>query len=260
SQIAEASNSQKPISDRDLKSNLREQRELKKILKQEDPKIYLEIKRGEGILRKRNLENWQKVKNDYLGQLILSVLLQQPGTARSSKRKIFADNSFYNRIFKRRQDKDTIVDILKLSDLYNKFVNHTDFSEIPSNVAKNGKLSILAILGFLIKHKRGYINLKLDTSSLDWVSDVIIDNLDGYLFDPNRPDNFEKILFSIFNQIVRTLSTLYTSIGDQETSVTNFFKTDKKYHSIILERIKSEYLLDEYEFDKLNEKISKIFR
>ena len=101
SEIAEASNSQKPISDRDLKSNQPEQRKLQRELKQSAPKIYLEIKRGEGILRKRNLENWQKLKNDTLGQLILGILLQQPGTARSAKKKIFSDRATYNKVFKR---------------------------------------------------------------------------------------------------------------------------------------------------------------
>ncbi len=259
SQIAEASNSQKPISDRDLKSNLPEQRQLQKELKQSDPKIFLEIKRGEGILKKKNLENWQKVKNDTLGQLILSTLLQQPGTARSSKKKIFADNTVYNRVYKRKHDKATIVDLLKLSIYYDNFRTQATLNETDSNVAKNGKYCILAIIGFLIKHHREEINLTYDTSSPEWASEITADTLEGYLLDPERPDDFEKILNSLFGQIIRTLSTLYTSRGDLETSVTNFFKTDKKYYSIILERIKSEYLLDDYEYEKIKEKIEKIF-
>jgi len=259
SEIAEASNSQKPISDRDLKSNLAEQRSLQRMLKQEDPKIYLEIKRGEGILKKRNVANWQKIKNDQLGQLILSCCLQQPGTARSAKRKIFADKATYNRIFKRTQDKSTIVDLLKISVLYDEFVSNGNFSESMSNVSKNGKYVILSVICFLIKSKRDLINIRLSTSSQDWTSDVTSDNLDGSLLKPDRPDEFKKILNSIFNQIIRALSTLYESRGVLETSVTNFFKTDKKYHSIILEMIKSEFILDEYEHDKLYEKFNKVF-
>lgn len=259
SEIAEASNSQKPISDRDLKSNQIEQRKLQKLLKENEPKIYVEIKRGEGILRKRNLENWQKIKNDQFGQIVLACLLQQPGTARSAKKKIFADKSTYNRIFKRSHDKSTIVDLLKLSDLYDKFTSNITLNETASNVSKNGKYSILAIVCFLIKHKRKLIDIKLDTNSSEWSSGLAADNLSGQLFNSERPDDYEKILNSIFNQIIRTLSVLYESREKLETSVTNFFKTDKKYHSIILDRIKTEYLLDDYEYERLNEKLIKIF-
>jgi hypothetical protein len=259
SQIAEASNSQKPISDRDLRSNLVEQRNLQRMLKQEDPKIYLEIKRGERILKQKNIESWQKIKNDQLGQLILSAILQQPGTARSAKKKIFADKAVYNRIFKRTHDKETLVDLLKLSNLYDQFISEINLSETASNVAKNGKYAILSVVCFLIKHKRKLINLKLDTDSVEWASDVNIDNLNGKIFNPSRPDNFEAILKSIFNQIIRTISVLYESRGNLESSVTNFLKTDKKYHSVILDRIKTEYLLDDYEFQKLNEKLVQVF-
>lgn len=259
SQIAEASNSQKPISDRDLKSNQIEQRSIQKLLKHDEPKVYLEIKRGEGILKKRGLEGWQKIKNDQYGQLVLSCILQQPGTARSAKKKIFADKSTYNRIFKRTTDKDTIVDILKLSELYDKFVSNINLNETASNVSKNGKLSVLSIVCFLIKYKRKLIDLKSDTDSPEWSADITIDNLSGGLLNPNRPDDYEKILNSIFNQIIRTLAGLYESRDKLESSVTNFFKTDKKYHSIILDRIKTEYLLDDYEYERLNEKFSLVF-
>lgn len=259
SEIAEASNSQKPISDRDLKSNYPEQRNLQLNLKAQEPKIYLEIKRGEGILRRRNLESWQKIKNDALGQLILSVLLQRPGTARSNKKKIFSDRGTYNSIFKRTHDKDTIVDLLQLANYYDEFVKSSNLSEKPSNIAKNGRLCILAIIGFIIKYNRQQIDIKLESSSAEWVSDLTSDTLTGPLFDKDRPDDYKNALNSLFNQIIMALLNLYTSRGDTETSVTNFFKTDKKYFSVILEFIKSSIILDEYEFRKVKEKMDQIF-
>lgn len=259
SEIAEASNSQKPISDRDLKSNYPEQRNLQLDLKAQEPKIYLEIKRGEGILRKRNLESWQKIKNDTLGQLILSVLLQRPGTARSNKKKIFSDRVTYNSIFKRNHDKDTIVDLLQLANYYDEFVKSSNLSEKPSNIAKNGRLCILAIIGFIIKYNRQQIDIKLESSSAEWVSDLTSDILTGSLFDKDRPDDYRDALNSLFNQIIMALLNLYISRGDTETSVTNFFKTDKKYFSVILEFIKSSIILDEYEFRKVKEKMDQIF-
>lgn len=259
SEIAEASNSQKPISDRDLKSNYPEQRNLQRELKAQEPKIYLEIKRGEGILRKRNIENWQKIKNDTLGQLILSVMLQRPGTARSNKKKIFSDRVTYNSIFKRTHDKNTIVDLLKLANYYDEFVKSSNLSEKPSNIAKNGRLCVLAIMGFIIKYNRQQIDIKLESNSPEWVSDLTSDTLTHSLFDKDRPDDYKDALNSLFNQIIMALLNLYTSRGDTETSVTNFFKTDKKYFSVILEFIKSSIILDEYEFRKVKEKMDQVF-
>lgn len=259
SEIAEASNSQKPISDRDLKSNYPEQRNLQQDLKTHEPKIYLEIKRGEGILRKKNIQSWQKIKNDALGQLILSVLLQRPGTARSNKKKIFSDRGTYNSIFKRNHDKDTLVDLLQLANYYDDFVKSSNLSEKPSNIAKNGKLCVLAIIGFIIKYNRQQIDIKLESSSAEWISDLTSDTLTGSFFDKDRPDDYRDALNSLFNQIIMALLNLYTSRGDTETSVTNFFKTDKKYFSVILEFIKSSIILDEYEFRKVKEKMDQIF-
>ncbi|KRG33456.1 MULTISPECIES: AIPR family protein [unclassified Psychrobacter] len=259
SEIAEASNSQKPISDRDLKSNYPEQRNLQQDLKAYEPKIYLEIKRGEGILRKKNIQSWQKIKNDALGQLILSVLLQRPGTARSNKKKIFSDRGTYNSIFKRNHDKDTLVDLLQLANYYDDFVKLSNLSEKPSNIAKNGRLCVIAIIGFIIKYNRQQIDIKLDSSSTEWISDLTSDTLTGSFFDKDRPDDYRDALNSLFNQIIMALLNLYTSRGDTETSVTNFFKTDKKYFSVILEFIKSSIILDEYEFRKVKEKMDQIF-
>ena len=97
SKIAEASNSQKPIKDRDLKSNRAEQKDLQRSL--EEKKVYMEIKRGDGYASKKITDKWQRTNNDKLGQLILGVLLQQPGTARNSKAKIFSDDNIYKKIF-----------------------------------------------------------------------------------------------------------------------------------------------------------------
>ena len=80
--IAEATNSQKPIYPRDLKSNAPEMINLQSWLKQEG--ISLEIKRGSKVKGTYKYS----LKNDDLGQILLSFAHQQPGTSRSGKRKI----------------------------------------------------------------------------------------------------------------------------------------------------------------------------
>ena len=258
SEIAESSNSQKPISDRDLKSNKSEQRKLQIDLKDcDEPKIYLEIKRGES--KKRNIEPWQYIVNDAYGQLVLSVIYQQPGTARSGKKKIFADEQIYQKIFKRKTDKSTIVDILKLNNYYNEFLEKkireeafTDTNQ--ENVASNGRLVTLSVIGFLIKYKRGLIILKLISNEDLWEKEIQEDNLSGSLFINNLTDNFEETLQSLFLEIVQELADVYSRGEENYKTVSNFFKVDRNYSKDILRHIKNKFIdipsrkkvLDEY--------------
>jgi len=88
--IAEASNSQKPIFPRDLRSNSKEMVSLKKWLA--DEKINLEIKRG---TKKPKAGKFKyTIKNDELGQFILSFVFQQPGTSRSGKKQSLRMQTF----------------------------------------------------------------------------------------------------------------------------------------------------------------------
>jgi hypothetical protein len=192
SDIAESSNSQKPILDRDLKSNKHEQKDLQKRLKEEDPPVFLEIKRGDVSLRSKKLVSgdWQKISNDVLGQLILSFYLQQPGTARSSKKKIFADPNTYNKIFFRQYDKDGLIDLIKLNKYYKDFDNNTEYVTLSQQmVGSNGKFVVLAIIGFLLKHKRGLLKTKKTENGEQWLTEVEADNLKGPIFNRDYKDD-----------------------------------------------------------------------
>jgi len=242
--IAEASNSQKPISDRDLKSNRREQRELQKALMEEEPKIYIERKRGEKLVstaKRKQLQEWQYLKNDLYAQIILSFHLQSPGTARSSKKKIFSVTSVYDKIFKRRINKDNIVDILKLNAFYTDYLNNrlrTDgfTSSEQESVATNGRFIILGIAGFMIKVKRDLINIRKISNEEEWESEVTQDNLKDKIFSNFSEENVENRLKGFFNDIIVELTDLYQSREAEEKTVSNFFKTDFKYRTVILKR------------------------
>ena len=70
SNVAEASNTQKPIKDKDLIANRTEQRRLKKQLAASG--VYCQIKRGEKVNKKLYPAAWQNTTNEELGQFILS--------------------------------------------------------------------------------------------------------------------------------------------------------------------------------------------
>jgi len=244
SQIAEASNSQKPISDRDLKANREELKRLKKLLADEEPKVYLIIKRGEDVKRKSTLNFWQIIHNDLLGQLILSFNLQQPGTARSGKKKIFADDNIYDKVFKRKHDSNTLKDLVKLHNYYIEFLNKRESPFLFPNqesVATNGALYVVAIIGFFIKVNRNILDFEYIKNPETWELELQKDNIYGNIFSEYKEDDFYEILYGLFSDIIQEVSNAFELKQADKKTVTNFLKHDTDYRNEILKFIISRY-------------------
>jgi hypothetical protein len=233
--IAEASNSQKPIKDRDLRSNRPEQIRLKKLLAEYKPPIYMEIKRGEK--KKKADYKWQLISNEYYGQIILSTIYQQPGVARSMKSKIFADSNTYNLVFNNFHDNDTFVDFLKLATYWDDYNNASDPEDaIEESIIGNGKFMVLAIIAFFIKYYRKKIDIKKIINFDIWEIEITHNDLTGHIFSDYQGSDFDVVITSLFSFIVFEIKTIYSLriSAKEETSVSNFFKLDKRYREIIL--------------------------
>lgn len=241
--IAESSNSQKPISDKDLKANRPEQKRLQQLLMNHEPKVFLEVKRGEAF-KKKGHDKWQFIKNDKLGQCILSFNLQRPGTARGAKNKIFSEATTYSKVFHRKFDADTIVDCLKLMEFYREFVDRYDgFTDSDEeSVATNGALIILAIIGFLVKNKRNKLNLTKIKDDEKWAAEVQDDNVSGKIFSDYSGSDFHDKLKSLFIDIINEIKDLYKNRENEEKTVSNFFKSDTKYVDIMLKHLVTRYI------------------
>ena len=237
SKIAEATNSQKPILARDLKSNAPEMRNLKKWLSEE--KIFLEIKRGES----KNTKGCKyKLKNDELGQLILSFIYQKPGTSRSGKKTIFENNSIYNQIFKNnyakdRQKKNCIIDLIELNDRYLCIEDDIKKNDLRANereIIKNGKQVIFALLGIL------YNLANEDIVESDLIQDTKIVKTNDFVYSAiisnYKEDDIDRILRILIIDLVQIVSESYDKAlrKDQVSSISNYFKTDKRYIEEIL--------------------------
>lgn len=234
--IAEATNSQKPIYPRDLKSNAPEMLRLGRWLEQE--KVYLEIKRGYKPSKKYNYA----IKNDEFGQLILSFALQQPGTARNGKSKIFEANT-YDRIFKVNYEKDPnkkgfVLDLIDLDRRYQEIekkykINGLD--PIQTEILKNGKQMIFAIMGICYR----MANRELAESDLltSPKSVVNIPFTHGKFISCYTEDDLQKRLERVIKAIVKILADSYKMAlnNKQATSVSNYFKSDAKYYTDILQ-------------------------
>lgn len=236
SKIAEATNSQKPILARDLKSNAPEMKVLKRWLSQE--KIFLEIKRGEKCPKGFK----HKIKNDELGQLILSFVYQRPGTSRSGKKAIFENKAIYNQIFKNNYTKDSekkkfIMDLIDLNDRYNVIVDDIkkdSLKDKEKEVVKNGKYIIFALLGVLYNISNNDIN------ESDLMKDARIVKTNNFIYSNiignYKKDDLDDKLKMLIIDLVQIVSQSYDNAlkKDEITSISNYFKTDKKYIEDIL--------------------------
>jgi len=130
-----------------------------------------------------------------------------------------------------------------LADLYKEYLNRKA-NNLPNNIddinaqnrheeygiADNGKLAVIATILYLLKKKRGII---IDASDKGLLCD---NNISGLFMSSYREDDFEKRLFELFDLIVETITDCYNrnKVDLKVTSYSNFFKTDKVYHDVIL--------------------------
>ena len=230
--IAEATNSQKPIYPRDLKSNTPEMLRLARWLDQE--KIYLEIKRG----FKPQKKFAYTIKNDELGQLILSFVYQQPGTARYSKSALFNPGN-YDRIYKVNYDKDPnkkgfLIDLIKLNDWYKdieKKLKKNGLDPTQTEILKSGQQIVFAIMGLC------YRIINNDISEVDLLnSPRIVSQVPfeyGVFLSNYHGDDFEKRLERLIKNIVILVSGSYNSAlkNGLTTSISHYLKTDTRYYN-----------------------------
>ena len=233
--IAEATNSQKPIYPRDLKSNSPEMVNLQRWLKNE--KIHLEIKRGDSA-KKTKAGTKYSIKNDELGQIILSFAHQMPGTSRSGKKKIFDIPAIYDKIFKINYQKDNdkkqfILDLIELNDRYLQIEKKLKQPGvlIPDqlSVLKNGKQTIFALMGVCYR----LANNDIKTMDIN-VNPKIVQNVPmvyGTILSNYSKDDLDSKLERLIKTILRILTDSYQKAfsNGTTTSVSNFMKTDSKY-------------------------------
>ncbi len=235
--IAEATNSQKPIYSRDLKSNTPEMVRLKKLLEREN--IFLEIKRG--IKPKKNYK--YTIKNDELAQLIFSFVYQRPGTSRSGKKKIFDSDELYAKVFKVNyfddtNKKDFLLDIIDLYDRFKiiekKHKQTTTLNEIQLEILKNGRQIIFALMGVLYRLENCDLtesDLKSNPSNLKAIPFNYGKHISNY-----KGNDFDKKFEKIIIDIIKIVADSYQMARNNNltTSVSNYFKTDSKYYDAIV--------------------------
>ena len=240
SKIAEATNSQKPIQPRDLKSNSPEMRMLQGWLRKEN--IELEIKRGD----KSKLKTPKyKIKNDEFGQYILSFVLQKPGTSRSGKKRIFDNNDLYNQIYRVNYNadkghRDFVISSIDLIERTNAIITDlkksSSLNSLQKEILKNGTQIIYAMLGVAYRIANGDLkkeDIIQDPNCVKTGAQFIYRKVLNYSLD-ELEDYLKRIIVDITKLITETYQKNSSNTALEITSVSNYFKTDKKYYELVL--------------------------
>lgn len=273
--VAEASNTQKKISDVDLKANAHEQKKLKCDL--EAQKIWLEIKRGKVGSSKGKLDiqkpkgynsDWSKISNEELGQLLLAFVFQEPGTARSNKKSIFSNEDTYKELFlnknKALYDPQFIKSLLELNNYLDSYKNSDNGygNDTDENaVMRYGELFIIAIIGFLIKSERKLIDFSYNIGEEDdiaWALELKDKIPEGSIFKEPKNDEFETTLNGLFQKIIGIIRDAHSN-NEPNGTFTNFFKTNPKYRKFMLKRLIDDILKNQVERKALKENYLSIF-
>lgn len=236
--IAEATNSQKPIQPRDLKSNAREMIELRNFFSENN--ISFEIKRGV----KGPKKNEVSIKNTDFAQVVFSFVNQRPGTARSNTKSLFDNNTNYEMVFKKgymknEEKKEFILDIVDLNKRYTELVKdikngNRSITENQMVILSNGKMVLFAIFGILYRLVNEDINLDKAVKNPNSIKEEKF--IYGRFISNYKKDDIEERLFDGIKLILGILEDEYEKSFEKHevTSVSNYFKTDLKYNEAIL--------------------------
>lgn len=249
SDVAEASNTQKPIKNKDLIANRIEQRLLKKQMANEG--VYCQIKRGEKINKKLYPNAWQNTTNEELGQFLLSFVYQKPGTARGSKQSICGNKERYALLFGKTYNSKFLCDLLKIKAYYKlwvKKIKKTDDGYDPYKIGliNNGMYFMTAIIGVVSKiyyHPEIVENINecvLSEQKLELVSQHDIDHSIFQCFEEPK-NQFFAFFEYCYKHFYGPGYELFKSIKNGQNNYSNFTKINNNYSTYIFSQIVREY-------------------
>jgi len=246
-EIAEATNSQKPIKKADLKANTYEQIKLKEALSHYG--VYYITKKGDKAPR-QNSEAYQIASLEQVGKIGLAAVLQMPGSARSNSQRMYADE-YYPYIFK-EENAGILADTLKIGVYYDTFVKTmgkaNGFDEkydLP--MMKNGRTFQLACIGLLCKLKNeafSYDTIKGHFNNPDVLKSILKNNGNMKKLINSSFDEERDIFYSIFRTIVvEVLGYCYMNAvmeaeeEQKNIAASDYLKLDNNYYRYVIKRL-----------------------
>lgn len=247
--VAEATNTQKPIKDKDLIANRIEQRLLKKQLA--DAGIYCQIKRGEKVNKKLYPAPWQNTTNEELGQFLLSFVYQKPGTARGSKASICGNKERYYLLFSKKYNSGFLGDLLKIKAFYKLWANHikkTDDGTDPYKVGlvNNGMFFMTAIIGVVCKiyYRQNVISQITSSVMSEQKLEVVAQHdIDHPIFRPDldKKEQFFTLFEYCYTKFYRPGCEFLKTFKEKYNNYSNFTKINNNYTTYVFKQIEFEY-------------------
>ena len=247
--VAEATNTQKPIKDKDLIANRIEQRLLKKQLA--DAGIYCQIKRGEKVNKKLYPAPWQNTTNEELGQFLLSFVYQKTGTARGSKASICGNKERYYLLFSKKYNSGFLGDLLKIKAFYKLWANHikkTDDGTDPYKVGlvNNGMFFMTAIIGVVCKiyYRQNVISQITSSVMSEQKLEVVAQHdIDHPIFRPDldKKEQFFTLFEYCYTKFYRPGYEFLKTFKEKYNNYSNFTKINNNYTTYVFKQIEFEY-------------------
>lgn len=251
-EIAEATNSQKPIKPRDLIANKEEQKSLKRRLQQEE-NIFYQTKRGDRYNKTIFKEPWQFIQNDEFTQVLASFVKQDPALAKN-KTKLLTQETIYQSIFEESFEYDAkfVKDLIWVNLFFSKYQEEVEKDlingkrdELKISLINYTTFMFLALLGLHIKFR---YNPELIKKLLSPSNELSMARLDFYFsqndlnseFLINSYENLNKNfnqLFELFYSdfILVSYNDFVQSTGNYDVSV--FAKNSSVYKDLLLTKL-----------------------
>lgn len=258
--IAEASNTQKPIKSKDVIANRKEQRMLQSLFNKND--MFIEIKRGDKPDATRIKEKYQKTKNNELAQDLYSFIYLQPGPAHNNVSRILEQKDKYNLIFvKNNYEFPLLKDIIFLEKAYKDYVifkkkHSEDLKSNYPSIIKTGIFYFMSTIGLFLKliyndEYKNELNKKRNTSTHDLLLGTKAFN-NNFIKEESYQE-FSKNIRSLFDFIFNNyISSSYDMMSEgKNLAGSNFTKTNTGFNNYIVRQIERE-IFDIKNNDNLN--------
>lgn len=249
--IAEATNSQKPIKTKDLKANTPEQRRLKREL--EKIGVYYIIKNGDKATPANKYPYPYLVTSlEKVGKVSLAGVLQMPGSSRSNSSKMY-DDAYYYSIFGESASPQFIADLIKIDYYYDKFIKSdlSAYSDDTISVIKNGRTFAIACISFaskLVKNIFTWDEIKNNINDIDELKKILRRMNDSDCLIVNRLDDEQKVFDTIFGLIgdevlgpCFDLAKYKASSDGKVIASSDYLKSDINYYKEVLQKFYTKF-------------------
>ncbi|MBR1646844.1 MAG: AIPR family protein [Selenomonadaceae bacterium] len=256
-EIAQAANSQKPITQEDLKANAPEQLSFEKTMREIG--IHYQTKRGQTVPPKQYREAYRKTRLEEVGKLCLSAIFQMPCVSRNAKNLLYKDR-YYERIFNSNQTQIAqicrellYIDYYFKKNFKDKFEQDNateEDAETRIPFANKSRTICIAFVALAARYHQGNIteqSLKTIFEAAKSQSDSTLNALYKAVRDlgtmqsllpkqfSENKDLYDAVLDKLFTAIVEEGISAYSYARDNNSNLTenSFLQNDKNYYLLL---------------------------